>query len=53
MQLDKRNVLTSKKFDYDVMTENYDVIVFSGFLVICSGSGRRLPDEWSGILVIL
>ena len=46
-KLDKREKATSKKFDDDVMSENCDIIVISGFLANLEQSGCRIPDTES------
>ena len=46
-KLDKRNKKTSKKFDDDVMSENYDVIFI--FLIFGQFGAIRKPD--SGCIV--
>ena len=42
-KLDKRNITTSKKFDVDVMSENYDVTVI--FRIFCEFGAIRRPDS--------
>ena len=42
-KLDKRNKTTSKKFDVDVMSENYDVIVI--FRIFVQFGAVRRPDS--------
>ena len=42
-KLDKRNKTTSKKFDVDVMSENYDVIVI--FRTFGQFGAIRRPDS--------
>ena len=42
-KLDKRNKTTSKKFDVDVMSENYDVIVI--FRIFGQFGALRRPDS--------
>ena len=44
---DKRNKTTSKTFDVDVMSKNYDVIVISQFLANLEQSGSRISDTES------
>ena len=46
-KLDKRKISTSKKFNVDLMSENYDVIVIFGFLANLEQSGDRIPDTES------
>ena len=46
-KLDKRNKTTSKKFDVDVRSQNYDVMSFFGFLANLEQSGGRIPDTES------
>ena len=46
-KLDKRKISTSKKFNVDLMSENYDVIVIFGFLANLKQSGDRIPDTES------
>ena len=41
-KLDKRNKTTSQKFDVDVMSENYEVIVI--FLIFGQFGAIRRPD---------
>ena len=43
-KLDKRNKITSKKFDDEVMSANCDVIVIFVFLTNLEQSGGRNPD---------
>ena len=43
IKLDKRNKKTSKKFDDDVMSKNYDVIVI--FLIYDQSGAIRKPDS--------
>ena len=50
-KLDKRNKTTSKKFDFDVMLENCDVIVIYGFFAYLEQSGSRIPDTESAKLL--
>ena len=42
-KLDKRNKTTSQKFDVDVMSENYEVIVI--FLIFGQFGAIRRPDS--------
>ena len=44
---DKRNLKTSKKIGYDVITLNDDVIVFFWFMINLQPFGSRIPDRWS------
>ena len=47
-KLDKRNTETLKRFDYDVMSANCDVIVFFfRFMVNLQPSGSRISKAWS------
>ena len=46
-KLDKRNKITSKKFDDEVMSANCDVIVIFVFLTNLEQSGGRIPDAES------
>ena len=46
-KLDKRNKTTSKKFDFDVMSENCDVIVIFFFWANLEQSVARNPDTES------
>ena len=43
-KLDKRNKITSKKFDSDVMSANCDVIFIFLFLANLEQSGSQIPD---------
>ena len=43
-KLDKRNKTTSKKFDDEVISENYDVIVIFQFMANLEQSGSWILD---------
>ena len=43
IKLDKRNKAMSKKFDDDVMSENFDVIVI--FSIYCQFGAIQKPDS--------
>ena len=43
-KLEKRNKITSKKLDDDVMPENYDVIAIFPIMDNLEQSGNRFPD---------
>ena len=43
-KLDKRNKTPSKKFDDDVISENYEVIAIFRFMANLEQSGSRVPD---------
>ena len=46
-KLDKRNKTTSKKIEFDVMSENYGVIVIFWILSNLEQSRGRIPDTES------
>ena len=43
-KLDKRSKTPSKKFDYDAMSKNYDVIVILQYMLNLEQSWSRIPD---------
>ena len=46
-KLDKRNMATSKKFDDDVMSSNFDVSVIFRIYGNLRPFGSRILDAWS------
>ena len=46
-KIDKRNTATSNKFDDDVISVNFNVIVILTIMVNLEQSGIRSPGAWS------